>query len=172
MEHAPLLIRNKVAMIKFWLKTIDLPEDDGFRLAYERARALFADGNKIGVEVPKAIFETLSEVDFAVIWEHQTPQVLFEGDFSFLKELKRRLQSEDKNFPKLPLRNYKKPKVEETKVEKGQLDQAVVETPMKKPVAPKKAPVTRNLYEASSNYITSEAAGHDVDPFTSMFLLT
>lgn len=173
MEHAPLLIRNKVAMIKFWLKTIDLPEDDGFRLAYERARALFADGNKVGVEVPKAIFETLTEVDFAVIWEHQTPQVLFEGDFSFLKELKRRLQSEDKNFPKLPLRNYKKPKVEETKVEKGQLDQAVVETPMKKPVAPKKtAPVTRNLYEASSNYITSEAAGCDVDPFTSMFLLT
>merc|ERR1739838_837355 len=123
-----------------------------------------------GVEVPKAIFETLSEVDFAVIWEHQTPQVLFEGDFSFLKELKRRLQSEDKNFAKLPLRNYKK--VEEAKVEKGQLDQKVVETPKKKPVvAPPKKP-TRNLYEASSNYITSEAAGCDVDPFTSMFLLT
>merc|ERR1712198_593836 len=168
MEHAPLLIRNKVAMIKFWLKTIDLPEDDGFRLAYERARALFADGNKIGVEVPKAIFETLSEVDFAVIWEHQTPQVLFEGNFSFLKELKKRLQSEDKNFPKLPLRDYMKPvKAEETKVEKGQLDQKVGEKQKKISTG-----ATRNLWEGSSSYITSEAAGHDVDPFTSMFLLT
>ena len=57
MENAPLTIRNKVAMIKFWLKTIDLPKEDNFREAYERARSLFAEGNKVGVEVPKAIFE-------------------------------------------------------------------------------------------------------------------
>lgn len=93
MQNAPLVIRNKVAMIKFWLNTIDLPTDDNFREAYERARNLFAEGNKIGVEVPKAIFETLSECDFSIIWEHQTPQVLFEGNFSFLKELKKRLQN-------------------------------------------------------------------------------
>jgi len=168
MENAPLTIRNKVAMIKFWLKTIDLPKEDNFREAYERARSLFAEGNKVGVEVPKAIFETLSEVDFAVIWEHQTPQVLFEGNFSFLKELKKRLQSEDKNFPKLPLRDYKNPvKAEETKVEKGQLDQKVGEKQKKISTG-----ATRNLWEGSSSYITSEAAGHDVDPFTSMFLLT
>jgi len=176
MELAPLAIRNKVAMIKFWLKTIDLPMEDNFREAYERARSLFAEGNKVGVEVPKAIFETLSEVDFAVIWEHQTPQVLFEGNFSFLKELKKRLQSEDKNFPKLPLRDYKKPtKTEETKVEKvekvekGQLDQNVGEKQQKKSST---APAIRNLWAGSSAYSTSEAAGHDVDPFTSMFLLT
>jgi len=169
MENAPLNIRNKVAMIKFWLKTIDLPKEDNFREAFERARSLFAEGNKVGVEVPKAIYETLSEVDFTVIWEHQTPQVLFEGNFSFLKELKRRLQSEDKNFPKLPIRDYKnpspKPKTEEPKAEKGQLDQKVGEKQ-------KKHSTGRNLWAGSSSYVTSEAAGHEVDPFTSMFLLS
>ena len=57
MEYAPLSIRSKVAMIKFWLKTIDLPEEDNFREAFERARNLYSEGNKVGVEVPKAIFE-------------------------------------------------------------------------------------------------------------------
>merc|ERR1719462_867486 len=118
-------------MIKFWLKTIDLPEEDNFREAFERARNLYSEGNKVGVEVPKAIFETLSECDLDAIWEHQTPQVLFEGNFSFLKELKKRLQSEDKNFPKLPIRDYMKKSAkkveEEPKVEKGQLDQKVGE---------------------------------------------
>jgi len=171
MENAPLNIRNKVAMIKFWLKTIDLPMEDNFREAFERARNLFAEGNKVGVEVPKAIYETLSEVDFTVIWEHQTPQVLFEGNFSFLKELKRRLQSEDKNFPKLPVRDYKNPvkeeKKEEPKVEKGQLDQKVGEKQKKHSTG-----AQRNLWAGASSYVTSEAAGHEVDPFTSMFLLS
>jgi len=170
MELAPLVIRNKVAMIKFWLKTIELPMDDNFREAYERARTLFAEGNKIGVEVPRAIFETLSDVDFAIIWEHQTPQVLFEGNYSFLKELKKRLQTEERPFPKLPIRDYMKKKVEEPKMEKGQLDQTVGEKQKKAP-APAPAP-TRSLWAESSGYFSSEAAGHDVDPFTSMFLLT
>jgi len=172
MEFAPLSIRNKVAMIKFWLKTIDLPAEDGFREAYERARSLFGEGNKIGVEVPRAIFDTLSECDFAIIWEHQTPQVLFEGNFSFLKELKKRLQSEDKNFPKLPIRDYMKKSAkkveEEPKVEKGQLDQKVGEKQQRKASSGQ----TRNLWEGSTSFVTSESAGHDIDPFTSMFLLT
>ena len=58
-------------------------------------------------------------------------------------------------------------KTEETKVEKGQLDQKVGEKQKKISTG-----ATRNLWEGSSSYITSEAAGHDVDPFTSMFLLT
>jgi len=169
MEHAPLSIRNKVAMIKFWLKTIDLPAEDNFREAYERARTLFADGNKIGIEVPKAIFETLSECDLAMIWEHQTPLVHFEGNFSFLKELKKRLQSEDKNFPKLPIRDYMNKSAKKVvEVEKGQLDQKVGEKQQRKV----SAGPTRNLWQGSSSFATSEAAGHDVDPFTSMFLLS
>lgn len=180
MELAPLAVRKKVAMIKFWLKTIDLPMEDNFREAYERARNLFIEGGKHGVEVPKAICETLAEVDFAIIWEHQTPQVLFEGNFSFLKEFKRRLQCEDRNFPKLPIRDYKSPKKEEPKVEeKGQLDQKVGEKQQKQKPIPKPAakpkPANgggRNLWEGSTSFATSEVAGHDVDPFTSMFLLT
>jgi len=175
MEYAPLSIRSKVAMIKFWLKTIDLPEEDNFREAFERARNLYSEGNKVGVEVPKAIFETLSECDLDAIWEHQTPQVLFEGNFSFLKELKKRLQSEDKNFPKLPIRDYKnpkkveEPKVElEPKVEKGQLDQKVGEKQARKV----SSGASRNLWAGTSAYSASEASGQDLDPFTSMFLIS
>jgi len=173
MALAPLAIRNKVAMIKFWLKTIELPMEDNFRQAYERAKTLFVEGNKTGVEVPKAIYDNLAEVDFGLVWEHQTPLVHFEGSFSFLKEFKRRLQSEDKNFAKLPIRDYmspiKKAPKEEPKVEKGQLDQKVGEKQQIKKPAP--APV-RNLWEGASSYITSEAAGHELDPFSSMFLLS
>lgn len=172
MEYAPLSIRNKVAMIKFWLKTIDLPAEDNFKEAFNRAKDLFTEGNKVGIEVPKSIYETLSECDFAVIWEHQTPQVLFEGNFSFLKELKKRLQSEDKNFPKLPIRDYKNPsakKVEpEPKVEKGQLDQKVGEKQERKV----SSGASRNLWQGSSSFATSESACNVADPFTSMFLLT
>ncbi len=49
----------------------------------------------------------MTEVDFAVIWEHQTPQVLFEGDFSFLKELKRRLQVKAKRLKQIKEKNNK-----------------------------------------------------------------
>ena len=65
-----------------------------------------------------------------------------------------------------------KKKVEEPKMEKGQLDQTVGEKQKKAPApAPAPAP-TRSLWAESSGYFSSEAAGHDVDPFTSMFLLT
>ena len=62
MALAPLAIRNKVAMIKFWLKTIELPMEDNFRQAYERAKTLFVEGNKTGVEVPKAIYDVSTKI--------------------------------------------------------------------------------------------------------------
>ena len=61
MEYAPLSIRNKVAMIKFWLKTIDLPAEDNFKEAFNRAKNLFTEGNKVGIEVPKSIYEVCLE---------------------------------------------------------------------------------------------------------------
>jgi len=172
LEFAPLAVRKKVAMMKFWLKTVELPMEDNFRQAYEKARGLLAEGSQVGVEVPKAIYQTLAEVDFGLVWEHQTPLVHFEGSYSFLKEFRRRLQCEDKNFPKLPIRDYMKPKkAVEQRVEKGQLDQKVGEKQQKKaPPAPAKP--TRNLWEGSSSYMMSEAAGHELDPFSSMFLLS
>jgi len=175
LAYAPLNIRNKVAMIKFWLKTIELPLEDNFSQAYQRAKTLFEQGNQIGVEVPKALYEILLECDMELVWTHQTPEVHFEGPYSFLKEIKMRLQSEDKNFPKLPIRKYKKDEIDaeakkaskEAK-EKGQIDQKIGE---KKPIQKKKPPVQRKLWSESS-YHSSEAAGQDVDPFTSMFLLS
>ena len=56
----------------------------------------------------------------------------------------------------------------EPKVEKGQLDQKVGEKQERKV----SSGASRNLWQGSSSFATSESACNVADPFTSMFLLT